>query len=48
MNDFPPVLDRANTRELEHAGLGPSRLYVASFSGWAVDSSRQTKIGSER
>lgn len=32
---------------LEHAGLGPGRLFVASWSGWAADPARPTATGAD-
>jgi thiosulfate/3-mercaptopyruvate sulfurtransferase len=35
----------ANVIALEHAGLGPARLYVASWSGWSADPERPAALG---
>ena len=35
----------ANLVALEHAGLAPGRLFVASWSGWAADPARPTALG---
>jgi thiosulfate/3-mercaptopyruvate sulfurtransferase len=34
-----------NILALEHAGLGPARLYVASWSGWSADPDREAVLG---
>jgi thiosulfate/3-mercaptopyruvate sulfurtransferase len=34
-----------NALAMEHAGLTPPRLYVASWSGWSADLSRPTEMG---
>ena len=34
-----------NILAMEHAGLTPPRLYVASWSGWSADQSRPTELG---
>ena len=34
-----------NAVAMEHAGLTPPRLYVASWSGWSADASRPTELG---
>lgn len=34
-----------NVLGLEHAGLAPARLYVASWSGWSADPDRPTETG---
>lgn len=37
-----------NILAMEQAGLPPARLYVASFSGWAGDPSRDVELGTGR
>ncbi|CAB4883553.1 unannotated protein [freshwater metagenome] len=37
-----------NIVAMEHAGLPPARLYVASFSGWAADLERDVELGPGR
>ncbi len=34
-----------NMLAMEHAGLGPARLYVASWSGWSADPNREAATG---
>ncbi len=34
-----------NILAMEHAGLTPARLYVASWSGWSADPTRPTELG---
>jgi thiosulfate/3-mercaptopyruvate sulfurtransferase len=34
-----------NLIAMEHAGLAPARLYVASWSGWSADPARQAALG---
>jgi len=34
-----------NVLAMEHAGLTPPRLYVASFSGWSADPRREVQVG---
>lgn len=34
-----------NVLALEHCGLGPARLYVASWSGWSADPEREAVVG---
>jgi thiosulfate/3-mercaptopyruvate sulfurtransferase len=38
----------ANILAMEHAGLPPARLYVASFSGWSADPDRPVELGPGR
>jgi len=35
----------ANLVAMEHAGLAPARLYVASWSGWSADPTRPAELG---
>jgi thiosulfate/3-mercaptopyruvate sulfurtransferase len=35
----------ADLLALEHAGLGPGRLFVASWSGWSSDADRPAATG---
>ncbi|MEO7397023.1 MAG: sulfurtransferase [Ilumatobacteraceae bacterium] len=37
-----------NVLAMEHAGLPPARLYVASFSGWAADPAHPVELGTGR
>ena len=37
-----------NILAMEHAGLPPPRLYVASFSGWSADPLREVEVGPGR
>jgi thiosulfate/3-mercaptopyruvate sulfurtransferase len=37
-----------NVLAMEHAGLTPARLYVASWSGWSADPRRPTELGPGR
>jgi thiosulfate/3-mercaptopyruvate sulfurtransferase len=37
-----------NILAMEHAGLPPARLYVASFSGWSADADRDVEVGPGR
>ena len=35
----------ANLVAMEHAGIAPARLYVASWSGWSADPARPAELG---
>ena len=37
-----------NIVAMEHAGLPPPRLYVASWSGWSADPDRPVELGDAR
>ncbi len=37
-----------NILAMEHAGLPPAQLYVASFSGWSADPNREVEVGPGR
>ncbi|HEY4331295.1 MAG TPA: sulfurtransferase, partial [Ilumatobacteraceae bacterium] len=37
-----------NIIAMEHAGLPPARLFVASFSGWSADPAREVELGPGR
>ena len=37
-----------NILAMEHAGLAPARLYVASWSGWSADPARDVELGADR
>ena len=37
-----------NILAMEHAGLAPARLYVASWSGWSADPAREVELGADR
>lgn len=37
-----------NILAMEHAGLAPARLYVASWSGWSADPARTVELGADR